>query len=306
MDSVKSGVVDELLKPIRKNFVRRPYAVRGIGEFYQADLVDMQPLSKFNDGYKYLLTIIDVFSKKGFAVPVRNKTGVEVTAAMAKVLESAQVPKLLQTDDGKEFFNKSFAALMNKYNIRHYSTYSGIKASVVERWNQTLRHEMWRKFHYNGSYRYVDFLPQLLLDYNNRIHRKIKMAPNQVSSSNQQHLLDTVYSERGGGNFTPKFKVNDPVRVSKVKGTFAKSYTGNWSPEIFHIDTIHSSVPVTYTIRDKQGELIRGRFYAEELQKTSFDNVYLIDKVLKKTPKKLYVSWLGFKEKGWINRKDIV
>ena len=90
-----------------------------------------------------MLTVIDVSSKYSWAIPVKKKTGEDVTAAVKSVLrESRRVPKNLHTDRGKEFYNKNFQALMTKYGINLYSTYSNLKASICERFNRTLKNEM--------------------------------------------------------------------------------------------------------------------------------------------------------------------
>ena len=94
---------------------------------------------KYNRGYRYLLTVVDVFSKHAWVQPVKNKTGKAVTEAMAKILKGGRKPINLQTDDGKEFYNKTFQALMKQKGIHHFSTSGDTKASVVERFNRTLK-----------------------------------------------------------------------------------------------------------------------------------------------------------------------
>ena len=108
MDAEKLQLVKELHKPARKNYQRRHVDIRGIDETWQADLVEMQPYEKENKGYKYILTIIDIFSKFAWAVPVKSKQGEDVTAAMKSVLDEGRVPKNLHVDRGKEFYNWHF------------------------------------------------------------------------------------------------------------------------------------------------------------------------------------------------------
>jgi hypothetical protein len=125
MAELKEKVVNELHKPARIKFPRRNTVVKGINDLYQADLVEMQPHSKINKGYKYILTIINCFTKVADALPLKDKTGKSVTEAMETAIKRDKHKiKHLQTDDGKEFFNKSFALLMKKYQINHYSTNS--------------------------------------------------------------------------------------------------------------------------------------------------------------------------------------
>ena len=122
-------VVTELHKPARKNYPRRRVHMRGIDETWQADLVEMLPYARENNGYKYLLTVIDIFSKYAWAVPVKSKSGPDVTAAMQSVLIQGRIPKNLHTDEGKEFYNAHFKDLMQRFNINHYSRQSVLSFS---------------------------------------------------------------------------------------------------------------------------------------------------------------------------------
>ena len=104
-----------------------------------------------NKGYKFLLTVIDTFLKYAWVVPLKNKTALAVTNAMESIFK--RIPKNLQTDDGKEFFNTHFSKIMANHHINHYSTYSVLKASIVERFNRTLKSMMWKEFSASGSYK---------------------------------------------------------------------------------------------------------------------------------------------------------
>src|SRR5215468_2691501 len=134
MTDIKSKISHELHKPARKNFPRRRVKVLGIGDLLQADLVEMIPYARENNGYKYLLTLIDCVSKKAYAAPVKDKTAKNVTAAMESILPAGV--RNLQSDQGNEFFNTEFNALMKRHTINHYHTYSHVKAGIVERFNR--------------------------------------------------------------------------------------------------------------------------------------------------------------------------
>ena len=161
------GIAAELHKPARVNYKRRKTTVKGLNDLWQADLVEMQPYAKQNKGYRYMLTVINALSRFAFAEPIKSKTAKDVTAAMAKILKKNCPPAHLHTDEGREFFNKEFSALMKKYKINHYHTYSPIKAAYAERFNRTLKTWMWREFSAQGSYKWLDLLPVLVNHYNN-------------------------------------------------------------------------------------------------------------------------------------------
>ena len=123
-----STLAEELHKPIRRKFKRRRVLVTGIDKIWAADLADMQAFSKFNRGIKYLLAVIDVFSKYGYLIPLKDKTGKSVASALKTIFKERK-PEKMWVDKGKEFYNKDVKEL-----IELYSTENEEKSSVVERW----------------------------------------------------------------------------------------------------------------------------------------------------------------------------
>lgn len=192
-NSSKKQVVKELFQNARKNFTRRKTEMVGINDTYQIDLVEMIPYAKQNRNFKYILTVIDIFSKYAWAIPIKSKTGKVVTHAMKSILDSGNIPKNIHSDMGKEFYNKEFQALLNNHEINLYSTFSIKKAAIVERFNRTLKSKMWQKLHYNGSYKWIDMLDDLIYTYNHTKHRTIKMTPSNVNKNNEKMLLHSVY-----------------------------------------------------------------------------------------------------------------
>ncbi|CAI5671384.1 unnamed protein product [Oreochromis niloticus] len=294
--------------PRNRVFVPRPLYQ------FQADLCDMKSLSEHNDGYQYLLTVIDVFSKKAYARVLKNKTGVQVTKAFEAVLKDSQIPQKLQTDSGKEFFNSSFQSLMKKHGINHFATGSDLKASVCERFNRTLKSKMYRYFTAQNTRRYIDVLQDLLQSYNTSYHRSIKMAPNQVKSDNVALVFQNLYGTSSRCRKKPmKFKKGDLVRLSKVRGVFDKRYEQTFTSEVFTIDQCIPRDPPVYKIKDYDGEEIIGSFYEHELQKIALckDKLYHIDKILSKRKQRgqLYflVKWRNWPEKfnSWIKASEL-
>lgn len=217
----KLQVVEEIHRNARRNFPRRKYVMRGINDTFQADLVEMIPFSKENNGYNYILMVIDVFSKRAWAKKLKNKTGKEVTAAMSSIFSEYpnHIPKNIHTDEGKEFYNQNFQELMKKHGINHYSTYSKMKASIVERFNRTILNKLWRQFNLQGSHKWLNNIQRIIDEYNATYHRTIKMKPNNVNSKNENKLLQTVYkiNESLTSDSKNKFKIGEYVRISKFK-----------------------------------------------------------------------------------------
>lgn len=303
----KAALVDELHKPARRNYLRRHVDIRGLDETWQADLVDMSAYASKNSGYKFLLTVIDIFSKYAWAVAIKTKNGKDVTNAMKSIL-GHRVPHKLHVDQGKEFYNKEFKSLMKKYNIELYSTFSNLKASICERFNRTLKTNMWKQFTLRGNYKWVDILPELVEKYNNKIHRTIKMKPSDVNGKNEKQLLRNVYKHHQiQEQYKRKFKIGDKVRVSRYKHVFEKGYTPNWTTEIFTVKEIKNTNPPTYKLMDYQDQTIEGGFYEQELSKVKYPDIYLVEKVLRKRGNQIYVKWLGFNNShnSWINKSNV-
>lgn len=303
----KKQVVKELFQNARKNFTRRKTEMVGINDTYQIDLVEMIPYAKQNRNFKYILTVIDIFSKYAWAIPIKSKTGKVVTHAMKSILDSGNIPKNIHSDMGKEFYNKEFKALLNNHEINLYSTFSIKKAAIVERFNRTLKSKMWQQLHYNGSYKWIDMLDDLIYTYNHTKHRTIKMMPSDVNKHNEKLLLNSVYMYRNVLPLTTKFKIGDFVRISKYKNLFEKGYEPQWTTEVFSISKIQYTDPITYLLSDYRNNEIKGAFYDLELQKVKYPNIYLINKIIKRRGNQIFVKWLGFDDthNSWVNCNNI-
>lgn len=305
---IKREVVKELHKPARVKFKRRHTIVKGLNDLFQADLVEMIPYASVNKGFRYILMVIDVFSKKLWARPIKRKTAEDVTKAMDEIL-SESVPNNLQTDQGKEFFNKSFKDLMDKHGINHYSTYSSMKASIVERCNRTIKNWMWENFSWQGNRKWLNDLQGYVSRYNNRKHSTTGFKPSKVTKWHEKRILKHAFSHLK--TIDPrkvKFAVGDSVRISKHRELFKKGYTANWSNEIFKIRKVQFTNPRTYLLGDAQNNDILGGFYEEELQKVKHPDVYLVEKVLRRRGNKVFVKWLGLDKthNSWIMKNAIV
>ena len=125
--------------------------------------------------------VIDVFSKFGWIEPLQNKKGETVAAAFEKIFKSGRQPRLLWTDKGKEFYNKNVNQLLSKKNIKLYSTENEEKSSIAERFNRTIKQNMWKMFSANNNTIYYDKIGELLKNYNNSWHRSVRMAPLDAS-----------------------------------------------------------------------------------------------------------------------------
>ena len=245
----------------------------------------MQAFSKFNRGVKYLLAVIDVFSKYRWLIPLKDKTGKSVALAFKTIFKERK-PEKMWVDKGKEFYNKNVKDL-----IELYSSENEEKSSVVERWIRTMKEKMWKYFTANSTNIYMNVLSDLVKEYNNTRHSSIKMTPVKANKKeNELTVWRNLYPEHLEiHDIKPKFSVGDKVRISKKKKTFEKGYTSRWTEEIFMIIEVKRTSPITYKIADLNGEEIKGTFYEPELQKTS-QELFRIEKLIKRGKKKSLVS----------------
>lgn len=305
----KLELVEELHRGARRNYPRRKTRMRGIHDTIQADLVEMIPHARANRNMKYILVAINIFSKKAYARPIKSKSGPDVMQALKSILDSLGHPiRLLHVDMGKEFYNKSVQRMLKERHIKLYSTFSVKKASIVERFNRTLKSKMWKRFSFNGSYKWVDLLATLIDEYNNTMHRTIHMTPNEVCVDNERLLLDTVYRYKQPIAQRAKYKPGDLVRMSKHKHVFEKGYTPNWTTEVFRITRVLNTSPITYRIEDLEGNEINGAIYTEELQRANNPNLYLVERIERKRGARALVKWLGFSSahNSWIDIVDLI
>ena len=294
-------MADELHKPVLRKFPKRRVYVNGIDHVWAADLVDMQAFSKQNKGVKYLLAVIDIFSKYAWLIPLKDKTGTSVADAL-KTLFKMRKPEKMWVDKGAEFYNKHVKSL-----ITLYSTENEEKSSVVERWNRTMKEKMWKYFSANNTNKYVDILQDLVNQYNTSLHSTIKMTPTEASlKENENKVYLNSYGIAIANDADPKFKVGDCVRISKKKKTFEKGYTPRWTEEVFTISKVQLTTPPTYKIKDSTDEEIQGTFYEPELQKTK-QEIYRIEKVIRKKGRKAFVKWFGYPDSAnsWVNLEDV-
>ena len=247
--------------------------------------------------------VLDLFSKYGWIVPLKDKKGETVTEAFKTIFKEGVNHNIFGLIKGK-YCNKNMKELLEKNDITLYSTENEEKSSVCERWNRTIKTKMWKQFTVQGNTVYLDILPKILEQYNNTKHSSIKMTPVEASKKkNENAVYYNLYGDMEQLSSKPKFKVGDKVRISKYKRkVFDKGYTPNWT-EIFLIDKIQSTNPITYRLKDLNNEEIQGSFYEPELLPAKQD-VFRIEKVIRRDYKKkqALVKWLGYSDdfNSWI------
>ena len=257
-------LAEELHKPIIRKFEKRKVHAAFKDNIWGPNLADMQLLSKYNKGIRFLLCVIDIFSKYARVVPLKDKKVVSIATAFQSILkQSNRKPNKIWVDKGSEFYNASSKKWLQDNDIVMYSTHNEGKSVVAERFIRTLKGKIFKHMTSISKNVYIDKLDDIVNEYNNAYHTTIKMKPIDIKDNTY------INTDKEINDKDPKFKVGDRVRISKYKNIFAKGYTPNWSEEVFVIKKVKNTVPWTYVINDLNGEEIMGTFYEKELQKTS-------------------------------------
>ena len=182
----------------------------------------MQLTSKYSKGIRYLLCVIDLFSRYAWVILLKNKKGESAVEGSKKILDdSNRKPNKIWIDHGSEFYNNKFKSFLKKNDIEMYSTYAEGKSVAAERFIKTLKNKIYKHMTTIGKNVYFNVLDDIVDKYNNSFHSSIKMKPKDVNDDSF-----VAYNEETNKK-SPKFRVGDNVRISKHKNIFAKSYTTN-------------------------------------------------------------------------------
>ena len=214
-------LANELHKPIIRKFRKRKVYSVFKDNVWGADLADMQLLSKYNKGIRFLLSLIDIFSKYAWVVPLKDEKGISIVKAFQIILKqsNSRKPNKIWVDKGSEFYNAYFKKWLQDNDIVMYSAHNEGKSAVAETFIRTLKSKIYKYMTSISKNVYIDKLDDIVDKYNNTYHTTINIKPIDVK--------DNTYIN------ADKFKVGDRVRISKYKNIFAKGYMPNWSEEVF-------------------------------------------------------------------------
>ena len=307
-----------LNKQLRRKFKRSKVIVTGLKDQYEADLADVQKLSKENDGIRFLLVVIDVFSRFLWVEPLPSKHEENVIKGFRLIFEKSGRPRRLRTDRGKEFTGGKVQNFLKNENIEHWTAHNDeMKANFAERVIRTLKTSLWGYMRKYNVRRYVDRLQDMVSSYNNTEHRSTGMTPSAITEG---EIESGVWWEQYRPKYSYKksrqllavkflFKEGDTVRISHMVKTFERGHDEKWTSEIFRIKSRSRTRGIRkYKLEDLMGESINGSFYEAELQGVNYDDkqVFNIEKVLKSKGKgvkrQLLVKWEGWPEKfnSWV------
>ena len=278
----------------RHTFPRRKVLTLRIDECWAADLIQIDSLMNQNAGFQYILTVVDLFSRKLWARKLKQKSKQEMERSMRSIVEEngGKSPYMFWTDEGLEFL--SLKEFYDEMEIERYSTRSPIKSTFAERMNRTLEELLYKKMTAMNTRRWIYLLDEVVDIHNNRISSVLHgLTPNQAHQKENEEFLRAKFLadyEKHKKRFKkqkPKFMVGDTVRVIRKKMTFNRGYEPAFGQEIFTIREVKKTYPVTYKLEGKQRAYYSPELVAATRSEVQSEKQYFIERTRVINVKKL-------------------
>ena len=272
--NIKIFINEIYSKPPKKYYPTNKTDVYYIDDIWSLDILDLKDYGPENNrGYRYVLVTIDNFSKFGWTIPLKNKNAQTIKDSFENILiNSKRKPNLVESDRGKEFYNNIFQDFLNKNNIKLYSRNSSYGAVFAERFNRTIRDLLKKIVFEHGNANWIDILPTITKQYNNKVHSSTKLTPIQASlKKNEGYVYKNLLDKRE--KVKPKLQINDLVRTADLKRTFSKGDTTNWSYKLYKITEIINDTIPTYHIDNLPERYNEALLKKTELTLKENDNV---------------------------------
>ena len=244
-----------------RKFKRLKALSRFKNEIGGMDLAYVDKLAKDNNGVKYLL-VQDLFDRTVDAKGMKTKDSKETVRSFLTMITKKNRPKKNWVDKGTKFAGE-FQKLCIAEGIQIYSTMSETKAAFAEPTIRSLKNILNRYMEDKG-YKYLHKLNQFVTTLKSRRNCSTDLIPKNVKNSG---FLSILYSKPLREFRKPQFTIKDRVRIWKYDLSSRKGYKPQFTQEVFEIVGISSRKPPTYTIKDEQDDIIRGKFYQKELVK---------------------------------------
>lgn len=222
-------------KKVRRRFKRRRVIVQGIDYQWEADLADVQNLSEYNNGIRYLLVVVDVFSRFMWVRPLKDKKAQSIVDAFRDILSGPRQLKAIRTDKGSEFYNRYLKRYLQEKGINIFYVLNETKPNFAERYIQTLKKRLYRYFPHTQKHKYINILQDVVMSINETPHRSLNgRAPASVDAENESEVrLDAYLVRRKAQKKRPNikkssnrkstaysFKIGDQVRISHLRRQF--------------------------------------------------------------------------------------
>ena len=247
--NIKIFINEIYSKPPKKYYPTNKIDVYHIDYIRSLDILDLKDYGPENNReYRYVLVIIDNFSKFGWTIPLKNKNAQTIKDSFENIIiNSKRKPNLIESDRGKEFYNNIFHDFLNKNNIKLFSRNSSYGAVFAERFNRTIRDLLKKPVFEKGNSNWIDVLPTITKQYNKKVHSSTKLTPTQASlKKNESFVYKNLLDKRK--KIKPKFEIGDLVRTVDLRKTFSKGDTTNWSYKLYKITELVNDTIASYHI----------------------------------------------------------
>ena len=193
--NIKLFINEIYSKPPKKNYITNKTDVYYIDDIWSLNILDLKDYGPENNrGYRYVLVIIDNFSKYGWTIPFKSKNAITIKNSFENILiSSKRSPILIETDRDKGFYSNIFQDFLNKINIKLYSRNSSYGAVFAERFNRTIRDLLKKPVFEKGDGNWIDVLPTITKQYNTRIHSSTKLTPIQASLKKNEGYIYIIF-----------------------------------------------------------------------------------------------------------------
>ena len=305
-----------LHRRIVRKYERNPVVANFHTELAQADLIDVARYARENDGHRYILTLLDVFSKYAYAVPLKSKAGADMARALETIFHTYR-PCNLQTDEGTEFTCSAVQKLLKEHMVNFYlAKNENIKAAVVERFQRTLMSRVHKYFTSTGKHRFLDVLPDFLSSYNNTFHTSLRMTPSQACVADTSTVFMNLYGCRSERELLKqkaraKYDAGVTVRIPKHKNVFEKGYRQNFTDQIYKVKSANTAGKrATYKLMSHDNKVVPGSFYHQELQKVADNNTFRVEVLARRKRgrvKQVKVRYINFTDVApeWISETNL-
>ena len=224
---------DQVHKLVRK---RKGFITAFNGD-YMADLLDLSNYSRTNKGYKWLLIIVNLFTRQGRAYPLKNKKPEEV-----KRVFDIEDMKLLITDNGNEF-KGVFKTMMKNKDIVHITNDIGDHKAlgVIDNFSRRVKNALHKWFSHTGKTKWIDYIDIFIENYNKTPHNGILgLKPDDVMRGDNRYFIGTLNDSKRKVNskIFNRLSIGDTVRTKKRRGQFDKGYIPRWSGEVYKVEEI--------------------------------------------------------------------
>ena len=219
-------------------------------EIWQIDIFVLQKYEKQNKGYGYIFAVIDIFTRKAFVEPMKNKSSEDCSIALQNIIKINGNPKVIMSDNDKAYEGKEFNNILNKYDIIINENVIGDHNAlgIIDRFARTLKTILSHKFINEQNHYWINDIQEIINIYNDSPNRGLlNLTPNQAAMEKNNDFIYSLNLIKSKENRTiSDLSIGDNVRI-KISGIFTKGTEPRWSDEIYKVKKVQGT---TITIDD--------------------------------------------------------